>query len=237
MVEKVKGTTRGQLSRYPHIPDSIPTMNNEYVKRKVAPKDRQSCLICQRLTDIVLFNKSGPDWLYTCDLHLEDNPQFVTPLYSPEYYQSVEDMKRCQLELSQYKKRELHTGSWDGWITTVFNKKRSNDSKEQDSDDPKDTNGVSPVTTPVNLERELQAKYDQALETMTTLQLQNKTFKLSDKMFQYRLLRRKEQQQQLLQRKRQMEQAKKEAESYTNTDPTEFVEKFSFPAAPKGDIK
>ncbi|CAL9736738.1 VPS4-associated protein 1 [Monosporozyma servazzii] len=213
-------------------------MNNEYVKRKVAPKDRQSCLICQRLTDVVLFNQSGPDWIYTCNLHLEDNPQFVTPLYSPEYYHSVEEMKRCQLELTQCKKKELHTGSWDGWITTIFNKKRIDDNKEQDGDD--DTKGttVEPATTPpVNLERELQVKYDKALENMTTLQTQNKTFKLSDKMFQYRLLRRKEQQQHLQQRKRQAELAKKEAESYTNTDPTEFAEKFSFPAAPKGDIK
>ena len=212
-------------------------MNNQYVKRKVVTRDMQSCLICQRLTDTVLFNKSGPDWIYTCDLHLDDNPQFVTPLYSEEYKHALEDMKRCQMELAQCKNKERHTGSWDGWITTIFNKKRENEKKEQDSESKPTFDETEKSIDSFHLERELQMKYDKALDTMTSLQAQNKNYKLSDKMFQYRMFHRKEQQQRLQQRKRQEEQVKKESESYTDTDPADLAEKFNFPSAPNSDLK
>lgn len=205
----------------------------------------QSCWICQKFTDTVLFNETGPDWIYTCDLHLMDNPQFVTPTYPAKYYEAVTEVKRCQLQLSQFKDKQLHSSSWDGWITAIFNKKRGKEDTPTGETTPPLPPPValleaaqgSDTPDPKKLERGLQMEYDSALETMTTLQSQNKTYKLSDKMFEYRIQIRRKQQLQLQQRKRQEEQAKREAQSYTTTDPAELAEKFNFPSVPQNKLK
>lgn len=216
------------------------SMNNEYVRRKVANKDMQLCLICHKLTSTVLFNKSGPDLIYTCDIHLEDNPQFVTPLYSNDYYKAVEELKCCQERLNQLNKKDMQSKSWDGWITTIFNKKREveknkNEDKDKSGEDIK--NNSNSLDTSGSIKEELQTKYDKALETMTVLQRQNKYFKLSDKMFQYRIQSRRDQIRKLQQRKRQEEVLRREEANYSNTDPSELITKFNFPTVPKTDLE
>lgn len=221
-------------------------MNNEYIRRKVADKDIQLCLICHKLTSTVLFNKSGPDWIYSCDIHLDDNPQFVVPLYSDEYYKAVEELRCCQERLNQLNNKDEQSKSWDGWITTIFNKKREvekNKNKDKDTIDEeiKDNNTSNSTNktdaTPELVRKELQLKYDTALETMTMLQKQNKRFKLSDKMFQHRLQFHRDQKRRLHQLKKQEGLMKREAANYSNTDPSELISKFNFPTAPKSSLE
>lgn len=211
------------------------------MKRKVATKDAQPCIICQRMATTVLFNASGPDWIYTCDLHLEDNPQFATPVYPSEYNTALQEMKLCQTQLAQIKdKRDGKGGSWDNWINTMFTKKQAGKKEKNDTTDKDTDNAVSnseeTEQDPASLERELQVKYDKALETMSALQKQRKTFTLSDKMFEYRLLRRKQQRLRAQQQLKQQEQLKKEQESYTDTDPADLEAKFNFPTVPKNNL-
>lgn len=220
------------------------SMNNEYIKRKVADKDVQLCLICHKLTSTVLFNKSGPDWIYSCDIHLDDNPQFVTPLYSDDYYKAVETLKYCQERLSQLYSKDAQSKSWDGWITTIFNKrkeveKNKNKNKDKIEEEIKDDAEDNSTTadTPELVRKELQSRYDKALATMNMLQKQNKRFKLSDKMFQYRVQLRRDQARKLHQRKRQEELMRREEANYSNTDPSELTLKFNFPTTPNNKLK
>lgn len=210
-------------------------MKNEYVKRKVALKDTQACLICNKATTVVLYNASGPDWFYVCEIHLQDNPQFAKPIFSKEYEQEVQHLRQVKQKISAT--AAIKNGNWDGWITKLFSKHKDgkndsksnnddneNDKKEEDSptdDNTSDNKGALPSDLTV-----LQQEYDETLDRVTKLQKSSRAYQLSDISFQNRVQHKKNRDQQEL-RKKQL------AESYTDTDPEELLEKFSFPSVPK----
>ncbi|CCK69965.1 Vfa1p KNAG_0D02150 [Huiozyma naganishii CBS 8797] len=220
-------------------------MNNEYIKRRVATKDSQLCMICQKPTTTVLFNQSGQDWIYTCELHLQNNPQFVTPSYSQEYHDAVENCKNNREALTKLKNNNsTDSSSWDTWVNRLFTKKQENDkAKPKESEilnselptntrDDKGSNPTNPAKSPdiQSQINDLQGQYDAALEKMLTLQKSNKSFKLSDKMFALRLENRREKQ-------RAQERKRREEENYSNTDPEQMQSQFSFPEVPKNVLK
>lgn len=200
-------------------------MNNEYVKRKVALKDMQSCIICQKPVTTVLYNQSGPDWLYTCDIHLRDNTNFVIPQYNNEYESTLQELQKVKLQLKI--QASNGTGSWDTWISKIFVKKSTSDKDNDDEDSKKkiETDLEESKAPPVNM----QAEYNRLVDKMTELQQKNRNYKLSDNMFMHRTqLKRK---QELLIAKRKQEEA-----NYSNTDPNELKAKFSFPDVPNAEL-
>ncbi|KAL3232991.1 hypothetical protein RNJ44_04907 [Nakaseomyces bracarensis] len=198
-------------------------MINEYVKRKVALRDTQGCVLCHKPSTTVLFNKSGPDWFYTCDLHLQDNPQFAVPVYGTEYDEVVAKMKDTKRALSMVQTKG-GLGNWDGWVNkfiSTTNKKKEEDKKDSKEDSKEEKEKTKEENTPANLQRE----YEQLLDRLTQLQKDTKRYKLSDVMFQNRV--------DLKERQRIKEiRIKKIQEQYSNTDPTELETKFNFPSVP-----
>lgn len=204
------------------------SMKNEYIARKVATKDMQPCLICSRPTVTVLYSASGPDWLYTCDIHLHDNPQFAIPIYSTEYQEAVKKLKALKLEADQISAAK-GSKSWDGWVSHIFTKKQAKDeSKEGKSDtttEEKEPEKEAEKPKP----EDAQKKYSQQLDLVASLQKKNKKYQLSDTTFNSRIERRKNQQ-------RMAERRKKEQELYANTDPNELANQFNFPSVPKNTV-
>lgn len=193
-------------------------MINEYTARKVATKDMQPCLICSKPTVTVLYNASGPDWLYTCDIHLHDNRHFATPIYSAEYQQAVKTLKTLKLQVDE-KSATKGSKSWDGWVSHVFAKKpQKNDTKEELEE--KDVEGPE----------SLQKKYDQQLDLVANLQRSIKKYQLSDTTFNNRVERRRNQE-------KMAEKRKKEQELYANTDPNILTSQFAFPSVPNNTVK
>ncbi|CCH60729.1 hypothetical protein TBLA_0D02250 [Henningerozyma blattae CBS 6284] len=211
-------------------------MSNEYVKRKVALKDIQPCLICNKPSTTVLFNGDnnnggGADWFYVCDIHLQDNIQFVVPVYSKEYENEVIHLRQLKQKITST--AAIKNGNWDGWVTKLFAKGTKSSTKtdniEADSaidadNEDKGTKGQD-TKAPADLSA-LQREYDETLDRITKLQKNNKTYQLSDTFYQSRL-ERKKQQEKLAARRKQLQ------ESYTNTDPDELLSKFAFPSVPK----
>lgn len=197
-------------------------MINEYVKRKVAVRDTQGCVLCHKPSTTVLFNKSGPDWFYTCDLHLQDNPQFAVPVYGTEYESVVEKMKETKRQLSIQAQSKGGLGNWDGWVNKFISttKSKKEDSKENSKEE-ETKEDKKEDAAPLNLQKE----YDQLLDRLTELRKANKRYKLSEIMFQNRV--------DLKERQRIKEiKIKKMQEQYSNTDPTELTSKFDFPSVP-----
>lgn len=204
-------------------------MINEYVKRKVGPRDSQPCTICSKLTATVLFNSSAHDWFYCCDLHLQDNPQFVTPIYPKEYSNALEKLKVLKQQLDHREQIAKSSGNWDSWVSK-FLSRNDNKSKENVEEvegsgekqaDAKETND-----TQERLHASIQQEYDTNLDLVTKYQNNQRKFSLNKIMFEGRIERKKRQQ--ILK-----QQKLKEQESYTNTDPDQLLQKFSFPSVPK----
>ena len=224
-------------------------MNNSYTRRKVATKDQKPCLICSKPTTTVLYNQSGPDWLYTCDLHLEDNPHFVTRIYSEAYTSTLRELEGVRRELDRLEGtgRSGHGSgaSWDVWVSKIFDSKKSATSdttttttttttNTQASSPPPppttDNTATATATTATAQTSSLQQRYNVLLDRLAELRRQergHRNYKLSDQMFEYRLLRRQQQLKQLAKRRQ-------EAANYSNTDPDELAAKFQFPEVPKG---
>lgn len=180
-------------------------MKNEYTARKVHIKDMQPCLVCHKPTTTVLYN--GIDWFYTCDIHLQDNAQFVKPLYSKEYQDAVTTLKTLKPPTAVDSNSGL-----DGWVTKFLKKdKKDGDDKTTDDKDQR---------------RELQRQYDEQLDLVVKLQQQNRKYQLSSVLFESRIQRKQLE-------NRWKEQKRIEDENYTNTDPQELQMKFAFPSVPK----
>ncbi|SMN19069.1 similar to Saccharomyces cerevisiae YER128W VFA1 Protein that interacts with Vps4p and has a role in vacuolar sorting [Maudiozyma saulgeensis] len=202
-------------------------MSNEYTKRKVALKDMQPCMICSKPATTVLFNQTLKDWIYSCDIHLIDNPSFVVPLYSQEYKNTVAELQRVKQQLKV--QASNGSGSWDTWVNKIFSK--NNSSKDSDSTDESKDDISSP---PKNNEEssppiDYQAEYNKLLDNMTELQKKVRNYKLDDNMFQHRLRTKKAQQMAIAKRK-------KEEANYSNTNPEELEKMFSFPSVPNNDL-
>lgn len=194
-------------------------MINEYVCRKVALKDLQPCLICGKPSTTVLHNGSGPDWFYSCDIHLKDNPQFVTPVYSNDYEAHVEKIKSLKQQIAAITKN-TDPSAWDSWVTKFYNNKSKTKAyygKEEEQ--------VPDAQHASDLKKE----YGEIVDKILELQKKNTKFKLSDVMFESRVQRLKDEHM-MRERRRQDEKC------YTNTNPDELLGKFNFPTIPK-DIK
>ena len=198
-------------------------MSNEYIKRKVAMKDMQPCFICHTPATTVLYNGSMKDFLYTCDIHLHDNPSFVVPLYSQEYNNTLAELQRIKQSLKI--EASKGSGSWDTWVNKVFAKKKEAETDKEDKED-KEDKAQDTEQPPVNY----QLQYDNTVDKLTSLQQQNKRYKLSDTMFQHRIQGKHQQELAIARRK-------KEEANYSNTSPEELTTNFSFPSAPTNDLK
>lgn len=201
-------------------------MSNGYVKRKVALKDMQPCMICSKPATTVLYNQTLRDWIYTCDIHLQDNPNFVVPIHSQEYNDTVAQLQQVKQKLKE--QASNGSGSWDTWVNKMFSKK---DSKEDE-----DKKGVTDSNTETRHESEnnnetaqnYQDEYNKLLDRMTDLQSKVKNYKLDNTMFQHRLRMKRAQEIVIAKRK-------KEEANYSNTDPEELEKTFSFPSVPNVD--
>lgn len=207
---------------------SIYTMINEYVARKVALKDMQPCAICSKPSTTVLHNASGPDWLYTCEIHLQDNPQFVIPLYSTEYNEAVAQLKLVKGKMDSLTSAQTQLGSWDGWVTKIFSKKEkeTNNSKDPDPTTTDSTDTSPQAKNDAEILSETKKQYSKILDKVTELQRKNRKYELAKIMFESRLLRKRTEQ---VNRERYL----KEQENYSNTDPEELLRKHVFPSVPK----
>lgn len=203
-------------------------MINEYTARRVAAKDMQPCLICSKPTVTVLYNVSGPDWFYTCDIHLRDNPQFATPLYSGEYQGGLEQLKALKTQIDKLSAASK-PASWDGWVSHLFIKKPKKEEDEEE-DSQKKSGGESEEKKDADTLKELRQRYSEQIDLVTALQKKNRKYKLSDITFDSRV-QKKRHDQIILERK------KKEQELYTTTDPEEISKNFAFPSVPSNTIK
>lgn len=207
-------------------------MINDYIARQVAPKDMQPCLICSKPTVTVLYNASGPDWLYTCDIHLHDNPHFATPIYSDEYKEALDKLKILKVQVGKLSAADK-PASWDGWVSQIFIKKPKKDDEDENEDKDKDKdkelkNQANEKKQADSL-KECQQKYNQQIDLITSLQKKSRRYKLSDVTFNSRVQRKKNE-------RIQAERRRKEQEMYSTTEPEEIA-KFAFPTAPNNNIK
>ena len=190
-------------------------MNNSYTRRKVATKDQKPCLICSKPTTTVLYNQSGPDWLYTCDLHLEDNPHFVTRVYSEAYSDTLRELEGVRRELEKVESLGRNSrASWDVWVSKIFDSRAgSADTSSGGSNSNSNTTDTktSPTTTTTTestatatAQSSLQQRYNALLDRLAELRRQEqgrRNYKLSEQMFEYRLLRRQQRLRQLAKRR------------------------------------
>ena len=191
----------------------------------------------------MLYNQSGPDWLYTCDLHLEDNPHFVTRVYSEAYSDTLRELEGVRRELEKVESLGRNSrASWDVWVSKIFDSRAgSADTSSGGSNSNSNTTDTktSPTTTTTTestatatAQSSLQQRYNALLDRLAELRRQEqgrRNYKLSEQMFEYRLLRRQ-------QRLRQLAKRRQEAANYSNTDPDEIAAKFQFPEVPKGKV-
>lgn len=206
-------------------------MINEYTARLVAAKDMQPCLICSKPTVTVLYSSSGPDWLYTCDIHLHDNPHFATPLYGTEYLESLEKLKTLKAQVDRLSAASK-PASWDGWVSHIFIKKPKKDDEDGDSKDKVEdkVEDKSEKKKEADTLKETQQAYSEQIDLVTALQKKNRKYKLSDVTFESRVQKKKND-------LRIAERKKREQELYTSTDPEEISKKFAFPSVPSGLTK
>ncbi|CAI1960216.1 hypothetical protein SEUBUCD650_0E02180 [Saccharomyces eubayanus] len=208
-------------------------MINEYVSRKVALKDMQPCAICSKPSTTVLYNASGPDWLYTCDIHLQDNLQFTIPIYSKEYNDAVAQLKVVKRKMDTLISAQSRLGSWDGWVTKIFTKK---DKEKKDGSESTEPAPAEPADVPLEVKEdadtllETQAMYRKLLDEVTELQGKNRKYELAKIMFESRVQRKKTEQM-------NRERYRKEQENYSNTDPKELLQKHVFPSVPQQETQ
>ncbi|CAI4060484.1 Vfa1p SKDI_05G1980 [Saccharomyces kudriavzevii IFO 1802] len=209
----------------------MPAMINQYVARKVALKDMQPCAICSKPSTTVLYNASGPDWLYTCDIHLQDNPQFASPIYSTEYNEALGKLKLVKSKIERLASAKNQIGSWDGWVTKIFSKKekqKANSSENRESTTTETADAPPEVEGDPDTLLETQAEYGKILDEVAELRRTNRKYELAKIMFESRVLKKRTDQ---LNRERYL----KEQENYSNTDPEELLRKHAFPSVPRQD--
>ena len=193
----------------------------------------------------MLYNQSGPDWLYTCDLHLEDNPHFVTRVYSEAYSDTLRELEGVRRELEKVESLGRNSrASWDVWVSKIFDSRAgsadtssggSNSNSNSNTTDTKTsptTTTTTESTATATAQSSLQQRYNALLDRLAELRRQEqgrRNYKLSEQMFEYRLLRRQ-------QRLRQLAKRRQEAANYSNTDPDEIAAKFQFPEVPRGKV-
>lgn len=208
-------------------------MINDYIARQVAAKDMQPCLICSKPTVTVLYNASGPDWLYTCDIHLHDNPHFATPIYNAEYQEALDKLKMLKAQVGKLSAADK-PASWDGWVSQIFIKKPKKDDEDEneneDKDKDKELKNQADEKKQADSLKECQQKYNQQIDLVTSLQKKSRRYKLSDVTFNSRVQRKKNE-------RIQAERRRKEQEMYSTTDPEEIAKKFAFPTVPNNNIK
>lgn len=184
-------------------------------------------MICGKPTITVLFNASGPDWFYTCDIHLVDNPQFVQPSYPKEYHDLVANLKplKERIEELQSKKR----GTWDQWVNNLLDsKKTSTKDKDEKKEDDNTTSDAKKSDDPPTLEQ-LKQEYQTKLDKVAALAESSDKYTLYDIVFQSRIDR--------LRKLAQLKEKKRvEQQSYTNTSPDQLLKSFSFPEVPKNTV-
>lgn len=201
-------------------------MSNEYIKRKVAMKDMQPCMICSKPATTVLYNQTLRDWIYTCDIHLQDNPSFVVPIHSQEYNDTVAKLQLVKQKLKE--QASNGSGSWDTWVNKMFSKKNSKEDKDQKVATDNDTETKNESENTTDTTENFQDEYNKLLDKMTDLQSKVKNYKLDNTMFQHRLRMKRAQEIAIAKRK-------KEEANYSNTDPEELEKSFSFPSVPNVD--
>ncbi|CUS22966.1 LAQU0S07e04258g1_1 [Lachancea quebecensis] len=205
-------------------------MQNQYTKRKVAPRDAHPCLVCLKPTTCVLYNASIQDWFHCCELHLQDNPQFAKPVYPAGYQDALGELAELKRALDA--QRVHGSGSWDAWVNRLISRKsKSEDDKGKESE--KDTAKGSGKDSDKDSDKEpspdgvdAARAYQQALDRVARYRENLRTYSLSQIMFEGRLEAQKRAS--ALKQRRQREQ-----EAYTNTDPDELQTKFAFPSVPR----
>ncbi|KAL2707120.1 VFA1-like protein [Kluyveromyces marxianus] len=205
-------------------------MKNEYTKKKVSRKDRKACLICQNPTETVLFNASGPDWFYTCDLHLVDNPQFAQPLYPKEYHDLLAGLKTLKDRIEALERKQ--TGGWDQWIGKWLDKDGKQKPKEGDKEADKEAEGDKEPEkeAPKDTLLQLKKQYQDSLDRIALLKQKSNTYTLYDLVYQSRVDR--------LRKLAQLKEKKRiEQQSYTNTDPQQLLQSVQFPEVPKDIVQ
>lgn len=192
-------------------------MENIYKKRKVADKDTSACFVCYKPTQTVLQHKSGHDWFYCCDLHLQDNPQFAQPIYSHDYHSAVAHTKKLAIMLKQETKKT--TSSWDSWFNKLVAYKSTGDGTVQNTGKTDKEKDIQPDTS-------ISAQYQEAVDSLVKIKNSCKTYSLNSVVFHSRV-------QMLNDIKRLQEQKQKKREAYSNTKPDELLAKYEFPEVPK----
>ncbi|KAH3901653.1 uncharacterized protein SCODWIG_01412 [Saccharomycodes ludwigii] len=170
-----------------------------YVKRKVAKPE--PCLICYKPTSTVMFNENFyqqqyKDWFYCCDLHFIDNPSFMKPAYSQEYYHTLELIKELEPQIMRINKNNK-SGTWDNWINkylyndnnnkTSSKTKDKDQGKEKDENREKDSEKKSEDSEKMTEEQELINKYKNLKLKSDSLKLNNKQYQLNKIMYNQRL--------------------------------------------------
>ncbi|CAR23338.1 VPS4-associated protein 1 [Lachancea thermotolerans] len=205
-------------------------MQNQYTKRKVAPRDARSCLVCLKPTACVLYNASIQDWFHCCELHLQDNPQFAKPVYPAGYQDALGQLAELKRTLDA--QRVHGSGSWDTWVNKLISRKpKSENDKDKEpgkepSKDPDEEPGKGSDKEPSPAGDDAACAYQQALDRVARYRKNLRTYSLSQIMFESRLEAQKRAE--ALKQRRQREQ-----EAYTNTDPDELQAKFAFPSVPR----
>ncbi|AET41668.1 Vfa1p Ecym_8398 [Eremothecium cymbalariae DBVPG len=199
-------------------------MENVYTKRKVSAASASTCLVCLKPTTTVMYNKSGQDWFYCCDLHILDNPQFAQPIYTSHYKERLKRVNELGAKLGSHS--ATHSGNWDSWITNLFTS-----AKVAPPETKSQPNSEKPPADPADAEpketlSQLKLQYDKELSAVADIKKNTRTYSLSQVMFESR-------QQRLKHLSNVKEQNRMHQEAYSNTDPEDLLKRYNFPELPK----
>lgn len=202
-------------------------MKNEYIRKKVAAKDRKACIVCGNPTVTVLLNPSASDWFYTCEIHLANNPQFAQPVYPKEYHALLDSLGPLKERIDTLQRKQRNT--WDQWINKFLDSKphqaKATDSASAAANAAADPQpNAEPAATPPTLDS-LKKEYQDALDKLAVMRESASTFSLNDLVLQTRAQR-------LNKLSRLQQQKRLEHESYTNTDPSDLLLNMHFPDVP-----
>ncbi|AEY95467.1 FACL052Cp [Eremothecium gossypii FDAG1] len=200
---------------------------DKYAKRKVAARDAGGCLICDSRTVTVLHCAASGDWFFCCDLHLQDNPQFAQPNYTPAYHAACRRVADLASRLAASEKAAA--AGWDSWLGrfAASKKKPAVPAKDgnvspQGQDKTEDKEEKPAEVSAADLRRE----YERELATVATLRNKPATYTLSAVMLTSRLERR-------TRVAARAERAREEEQAYSNTDPQQLLQTYHFPELPK----
>lgn len=229
--------------------------SKSYLKRKVAaPKP---CSICFKPTTTCMYNpniyQGIADWFYCCDIHLEDNPSFMNPLYDTSYHTILEEANTVDAKLQKTQEELKSCGSWDTWLNGFLNKKKTSsiepepalktENKDQKNESSKEE-GKSEETLKSKKEQQKQKINKSAEETLKTklselaeqkkiltnklfqIKQNTKKFEINDVMYRSKIMT-------IQQKMKKQKELKTQEEVYTRTDPTELMTKF--PTLPKNN--